>query len=95
VFTQNCRELTVLNTDHFGLVTQVEVGAMLVGKILNHHGAGPITRGQEKGMFLYGGSTVILLLEKDRATRAPHLLEASLRGEEVPVQMGQPIGKAC
>ena len=95
VFTQNCRELTVLNTDHFGLVTQVEVGAMLVGKILNHHGAGPITRGQEKGMFLYGGSTVILLLEKDRATLAPHLLEASLRGEEVPVQMGQPIGKAC
>ena len=95
VFTQNCRELTVLNTDHFGLVTQVEVGAMLVGKILNHHGSGPIRRGQEKGMFLYGGSTVILLLEKDRATLAPHLLEASLRGEEVPVQMGQSIGRAC
>ena len=95
VFTQNCRELTVLNTDHFGLVTQVEVGAMLVGKILNHHGAGPIRRGQEKGMFLYGGSTVILLLEKDRATLSPHLLEASLRGEEVPVQMGQSIGTAC
>ena len=46
-------------------------------------------------MFLYGGSTVILLLEKDRATLAPHLLEASLRGEEVPVQMGQSIGRAC
>ena len=95
VFTQNCRELTVLNTDLFGLVTQVEVGAMLVGKILNHHGAGPIRRGQEKGMFLYGGSTVILLLEKDRAALSPRLLEASLRGEEVPVQMGQSIGTAC
>ena len=95
VFTQNCRELTLLNTEHFGPVTQVEVGAMLVGKILNHHGAGPINRGQEKGMFLYGGSTVILLLEKGRATLDYRLMEASARGEEVPVQMGQPIGKAC
>ena len=95
VFTENCREYTVIDTEQFGSVLQMEVGAMLVGKILNHHGAGPITRGQEKGMFLYGGSTVILLLEKGRATLAPHLLEASLCGEEVPVQMGQPIGKAC
>ena len=84
-----------MDTQNFGPVTQVEVGAMLVGKILNHHGAGPINRGQEKGMFLYGGSTVILLLEKGRATLNGDLLEASARGEEVPVQMGQSIGKAC
>ena len=92
VFTQNCRELTVLHTDSFGPVTQVEVGAMLVGKIHNHHGAGPIVRGQEKGMFLYGGSTVILLVEKDRVHLRGELLEASARGEEYPVQMGQVLG---
>ena len=46
-------------------------------------------------MFLYGGSTVILLLEKGRAKLNGDLLEASARGEEVPVQMGQSIGKAC
>lgn len=94
VFTQNCRELTVLNTRRFGPVTQVEVGAMLVGKICNHHGAGPIHRGQEKGMFLYGGSTVILLLEKDRVRLEPALLEASLQGRETPVKMGQMLGSA-
>ena len=93
VFTQNCRELTVLHTDSFGPVTQVEVGAMLVGKIHNHHGAGPIVRGEEKGMFLYGGSTVILLVEKNRVHLQEGLLEASARGEEVPVKMGQVLGK--
>ncbi|MBR4991960.1 MAG: phosphatidylserine decarboxylase [Clostridia bacterium] len=92
VFTQNCRELTVMDTDNFGPVTQVEVGAMLVGKIHNHHGAGPIVRGEEKGMFLYGGSTVILLVEKDRVRLRGELLEASARGEEYPVQMGQLLG---
>ena len=95
VFTQNCREVTVMDTHSFGPVTQVEVGAMLVGKIHNHHGAGPIFRGQEKGLFLYGGSTVILLLEKNRVTLQPALLEASARGEETPVKMGQALGKAC
>lgn len=94
VFTQNCREFTVLHTDQFGPVTQVEVGAMLVGKIQNHHGAGPIVRGEEKGMFLYGGSTVILLVEKGRVRLEASLLEASARGEETPVKMGQVLGKA-
>ena len=94
VFTQNCREITTLNTRRFGPVTQVEVGAMLVGKIQNHHGAGPIVRGQEKGMFLYGGSTVILLVEKNRLAVHPDLLAASARGEEVPVRLGQAIGQA-
>ena len=95
VFTQNCREYTVLNTDGFGPVTQVEVGAMLVGKIRNHQGAGPIVRGQEKGMFLYGGSTIILLVEKDRVSLPQSLLDAARRGEEVPVRMGQRIGTAA
>ena len=63
VFAQNCREMTVMDTVHFGKAVQVEVGAMLVGKIANLHGSGPIKRGEEKGMFLYGGSTVVLLLQ--------------------------------
>ncbi len=94
VFTQNCREVTVLHTRRFGPVAQVEVGAMLVGKIHNHHGAGPIRRGQEKGMFLYGGSTVVLLVEKGRVRLDPTLLEASRHGKETPVRMGETLGVA-
>ena len=92
VFTENCREYTVLQTAHFGTAVQVEVGAMLVGKIENRDGAGPFTRGGEKGRFLYGGSTVVLLLQKDAAHLDDRFLRA--RGKELPVKMGERIGTA-
>ena len=93
VFAQNCREMTVMDTVHFGKAVQVEVGAMLVGKIANLHESGPIKRGEEKGMFLYGGSTVVLLLQKDAATLPDELYENTRLGLETPVRMGQQIGK--
>lgn len=93
VFAQNCREMTVLDTDHFGKAVQIEVGAMLVGKIANHHQSGPIKRGDEKGMFLYGGSTVVLLLKKDAATLPDELYKNTRLGLETPVRMGQQIGE--
>lgn len=92
VFTQNSREYTVIESENFGNVVQMEVGAMLVGKIRNHHGAGRVTRGAEKGMFLYGGSTVIVLLEPGRARLPKRLFEATERGIETPVRLGQKIG---
>jgi len=92
VFAQNCREYTVMETENFGTVTQVEVGAMMVGRIKNLHGAHTFKRGEEKGMFLFGGSTVVLLLEKGKATLKDEILEASARGEETPVKMGEHIG---
>ena len=67
--------------------------AMLVGKIANLHGSGPIKRGEEKGMFLYGGSTVVLLLQKDAATLPDELYENTRLGLETPVRMGQQIGE--
>ena len=36
---------------------------------------------------------MILLVEKDRVHLRGELLEASARGEEYPVQMGQVLGK--
>ena len=94
VFIRNCREYTLMETEHFGTIAQIEVGAMLVGRIDNHHGAGPIVRGQEKGMFRYGGSTIVVLIGPGRASIDPAILSASARGIETPVVMGQPIGQA-
>ena len=91
VFVQNAREYTVLHTEHFGDVTQVEVGAILIGRIANHHGAGPIVRGDEKGKFLYGGSTVVLLLEPDKVNLLP---QYPADGEERQVQFGTTLGYA-
>ena len=95
VLATNCREYTLIRSESFGTVVQMEVGAMLVGRICNHLQEGRIRRGEEKGFFQYGGSTVIVLLEKNRARLNPGILEASRQGVETPVQMGWKIGKAC
>lgn len=92
VFVQNCREYTIMQTENFGTVAQVEVGAMLVGKIKNNDGAAEFKRGQEKGMFLYGGSTVVLLLTENAAKIKDEYFTATKNGEETPVKMGECIG---
>ena len=89
VFTENAREVTVMETDHFGKVTQVEVGAMMVGKIRNYPLSGSFQRGDEKGCFLFGGSTVILLFEKDDLRLRPQLIRETQRGHETPVIAGE------
>lgn len=89
VFHQNCREATFLHTAHFGLVAQVEVGAMLVGKICNHPPRPEIHRGDEKGYFLYGGSTIVLLLPPNAARLPESLFTATAQGLETRVKMGQ------
>lgn len=93
VFTQNCREYTIMKTENFGRVTQVEVGAMLVGKIKNHHNRTSFVKGQEKGMFLYGGSTIILLFEKDTIKLPQNFFAMTKYGKELPVKMGEKLGK--
>ncbi len=91
VFVQNCREYTTICTKQFGQILQMEVGAMLVGKIKNHHGQSNVEKGQEKGMFLYGGSTIILLFEKNKVNISKDFFENTKNGLETPVLMGQPI----
>ncbi len=94
VFAENCREWTAIQSPNFGLFVQMEVGAMLVGKIVNHHGESLVVRGQEKGYFEYGGSTIILLLKKGAAKIDEGILQKSRQGIESPVKMGQRIGEA-
>jgi len=92
VFLENAREYAVLETAHFGNMIQMEVGALFVGRIVNHPLA-QFSRGQEKGRFEFGGSTVILLLQKDAAVIDEELLENTRSGLESVVRLGQKIGK--
>ncbi len=96
VFTENCREYAVLHTDNFGDVTQVEVGAMMVGRIVNTVKSGRFERGEQKGMFEFGGSTVVLLVEKDRVKithGGGYVFETTRLGAETPVKCGEKIGE--
>lgn len=91
IYVLNQREYTVLHTAHFSDVIQIEVGALLVGKIANIQEKGSYRRGEEKGKFLYGGSTIVLLLHRD-VHIDEDIIKNSKEGAETRVRMGEKIG---
>lgn len=92
-FKENVREVTVLHTDNFGKALCIEIGATFVGRIVNRKGISRFARGEEKGMFEFGGSTVVLLLKKDAAVIDSDILENSAKGAETRVRIGEVIGR--
>lgn len=92
VFKENQREYSVLNTKNFGKVIQMEVGALMVGKIVNYN-IEKFHRGDEKGYFLFGGSTVVLIFKKDIVEIDEDILKNSSVGIETKVKLGETIGK--
>lgn len=95
VFRQNTREYTVMNTENFGSVVQIEVGACLVGRIVNHDEVCRTHRGREKGFFQFGGSTIVLLFEKNAVELPESVFAMTATGRETPVKLGQQIGTAA
>lgn len=92
VFKTNSREYTTLHTENFDDILFMEVGAMLVGKICNHHGTHSFERGDEKGYFEFGGSTIIMMLKKDIATINKEIVSTSSVDGEYRVKLGEKIG---
>lgn len=92
IFMINEREVTILETEHFGKLAFVEVGATCVGKIEQTYTGTTFGRGDEKGMFLFGGSTVIVLGEKGKWTVDPEILDNTNRGVETYLKLGQSLG---
>lgn len=87
VYVRNSREYALLQSENLGSLVQMEVGALLVGRITNLPTSGFVTRGQERGYFEFGGSTIVLLLRKGTVKMLPAFSE-----EEIPVCLGQRIG---
>ncbi|MGN0484696.1 MAG: phosphatidylserine decarboxylase [Lachnospiraceae bacterium] len=94
IYTENSREYSLLKSDHFGTVLMMEVGALMVGKIVNEDERCKVKRGQEKGHFEFGGSTVILCFQKDAVTVDADILKNSAKNAETRVLLGEKIGKA-
>lgn len=98
IYRENTREFSIMRSRHFGNLLMMEVGALLVGRIRNRlDGDGKTTqvvRGQEKGMFEFGGSTVILAVEKDRVRVDDDIWKNSASGIETIVRQGERIGTA-
>lgn len=92
VFHRNCRNVSILETAHFGRCAYVEVGAMMVGRIVNHEQK-TFARGEEKGYFAFGGSTVVVLVGKDVLTPCEDIIANSNQGIETYVRAGEAVGR--
>lgn len=94
IYRENAREYTLLKTEKFGTVLMMEVGAMMVGKITNlEKKSVSVKKGQEKGWFEFGGSTIILLLQHGKVRLDYDLIENTENGYETVVRMGERIGE--
>ena len=93
IFTLNRRSWCLLDTAHFGPVVQTEIGALVVGGIVNRP-EGPMVRGQEKGYFDLCGSTIVLLMEPGRIELLPELAALMGTEQEVRVEQGQWVATA-
>ncbi len=93
IFKTNTREYACLETDSFGRMIYMEVGATMVGRIRNDVKTGTFTRGQEKGRFEFGGSTIILITEKGKCMPGAEMIKDTENGLEHPVLMGEAVGQ--
>lgn len=92
IYKENTREFSLLKSKHFGTVLIMEVGALLVGKINNYHQQATVKKGMEKGRFEFGGSTIVILFEKDKVKIDEELIKNTFNGFETIVKMGEKIG---
>lgn len=96
IYKENTRTYTLLQSANFGTLLQMEVGAMMVGKIVNENAgaARRVQRGEEKGYFAFGGSTVIVLTQKGSAVPEKRIWNYSRLGIETRVRQGETVGTA-
>ena len=92
IYKENSREFTVIHTKEFGDIIQMEVGALMVGKITNHHEESSVYRGNEKGYFEFGGSTIIVLVKKDRLKIREDFLINTANDFETKIHQGDALG---
>ena len=95
IFCENKREFSILQTKNFGDIAMFEVGATMVGGIKQSYTPDNfVKKGEEKGYFYFGGSTCILVFEKDKIKIDKDLIENTKNGIETKVYMGEKIGVA-
>jgi phosphatidylserine decarboxylase len=91
----NRRTITTLTTARFGDLLLIEIGALLVGRIVQTYRPGRVTRGEEKGTFEFGGSTVVVVAKAGAIAIDDDLVDATREGLETFVKMGTRVATAA
>lgn len=94
VLTENKRVLFYIDTEYFGQIAYVAVGATLVGSIRMTVDEGSVLNAMDEvGYFAFGGSTIVLLFRSNTVVLDRDLLTSSEEGIETLVQVGMSLGK--
>lgn len=96
ILITNERHVTILETKNFGKLAYIEVGAICVGRIVQSKKlvkGERFKRGEEKGYFLFGGSTVIVIGEKGKWTPSEDILNYTKKGMETYLHLGMTVAK--
>ncbi len=96
ILSENKRVITEIETEQFGTMLYVEIGATAVGTIQQTFAPeSQVIKGAEKGYFEFGGSCLVLLFEKGRVRFDGDLVANTARGIETLCRVGEAIGVAC
>ena len=92
---ENKRVVTLVESAPFGTIAMVEVGATNVGSIQQSFVPGrAVAKGEEKGLFAFGGSCVITLFQRGRIRFDADVVEQSAQHVETFAKMGDRLGVA-
>ncbi|CRG84109.1 hypothetical protein PISL3812_01440 [Talaromyces islandicus] len=98
ILTRNARDYVVIDTDDFGEVLFVAIGASQVGTVeINDKWQKPgaeIKKGDELGIFQFGGSSIIVAFQKGRIQFDEDLIKPSKNSVAVDVEVGMSLGRA-
>lgn len=96
VYGDNKRDIVHMETEAFGKVAIVCIGAMMVGSIVLTAGVGDhLARTDELGYFAFGGSTLVVLFEKNAMRFDEDLLENASNSLETLVSAIQFACAVC
>lgn len=94
LYLKNKREWSLFESDNFGKILIMEVGATSVGSIIQTYEENSrVNKGDEKGYFKFGGSTTVLFIKKDVIEVDEDILEYSNQFIETKVKFGERIAK--
>jgi phosphatidylserine decarboxylase len=95
IFFENERQITILETENFGILAYIEIGAMCVGKIIDTHHSSTFKKGEEKGFFDFGASTVVVIGLEGKWQPDSDILKYTEAGMETKIQLGNNIASVA
>jgi phosphatidylserine decarboxylase precursor len=98
ILTRNARCWISIETEEFGVVAFVAIGATDVGSVQFHEKfqkkGSTIRKGEEIGLFQFGGSSIVVCFQRDRIRFDQDLLEMSMKQIQTDVEVGMSLGRA-